>query len=238
MRIRLHVHTRAAIGHDDLLRPGRSMLYGMLTAADPTLGQLLHAHQWRGLAPFGHGGLHLDPPEPSGKRTGIIEIGTPLAPIGQAWVQTLRTWQFIDWGGAALHLEKWSIMEPPPMPNRGPVRWHTCTPILVRASHGTTRELAPGHKQYMPQLGYNARKKLKSLGLPDRAMVLGIKSTSDAITYKTLGDDKEDGAPKTGHLATVAVDAHPDALRALWCWGLGHQTSAGFGWIRDNRTMP
>lgn len=159
-----------------------------------------------------------------------MEIGTPLARLGRAVLEGLRDREYLDWGGVALRVTGVHVIPPPAGITRGYVSWRTATPVCLRNTvRGQTVYVLPGERGYEACLAGNLRRKAETLGLPPDLVVCGIPWAGTPRTYLTT----RDGGPRTGVRLRVNLRGHPDVLKALWCWGLGHGTGAGFGWVAE-----
>lgn len=237
MRLRLHLTTRArTIPWEELHRPGRALIYSLLTDADPQLAEEIHARGWgpRRMAPFGF----CPPVFPAAPRVraryaaggaGWMEIGTPVPRVAHALVTALTRRRVIDWGGTALHLRRLDLHAPPPTLATGRATWTTTTEIVIKnPGRGGLVWLLPGDSGWEGRLGRNLRRKAETLGLPADVTVLrALWSGPRRAHVVATGNDGR----KTGARARVTLRGHPRVLAALWCWGLGEATGAGFGWI-------
>lgn len=244
MRLRVHVYTAApAIPWEELHRPGRSLLYSLLDEADRPLAEEIHAHGWgpRRMAPFGF----CPPVFPTAARRhgvyaaggpGWLEIGTPVPGIAGRLAQSLTRRRVIDWGGIALRVNRIDLHTPPDDLSTGRTTWTTSTPITLRnTAPGGHTWLLPGDNGWEGRLGLNLRRKAETLGLPQDLTVCALlwHGAKRAHTVASGGDGKKRGAR-----ARVVLRGHPDVLRALWCWGLGEATAAGFGWVENRHPVP
>lgn len=240
MRVRVHVYTAAAsIPWPELHRPGRSLVYSLLRQQAAGLAEQLHGDGWRrGMVPFGF----CPPVFPEAARTsgvyaaggaGWLEIGTPVTEVARAVAEGLegRVGGYIDWGGVALRVNSAEVVDPPAELASGQVVWRTSTPVCVKAHdnrQGETRWLMPEDGGWLGRVGANARRKAETLGLRTRVTVQQVLWSGNPRMHVVASGG--DGA-KRGALAEVKVVGDPDALRALWCWGLGEANTAGMGWI-------
>jgi CRISPR-associated endoribonuclease Cas6 len=240
LRLRIEVTTSAPeLPWASVLRPGRSLLYDLLAHGAPDLGRQLHDGGYgpHGMVPFGHGA----PVFPDAVRRpgtyaagghGIIEAGSPVLEIVQAWADALAGRQLIDWGGVALHVRKIVPVDPPEFA-AGRARLRTLTPVVMkgsgRDSEGgrTTRQawVLPGEPEFAAYFAGNLQRKAETLGLePDVEL--------DAITW--AGPKRSfavSGGLKPGAAVEVELRGAPRILQAIWSWGLGQANSAGFGWV-------
>lgn len=240
MRLRIEVTTSASeLPWPEVLRPGRSLLYELLSRGAPELGEKLHAaglgpYQ---MVPFGHGA----PAFPAAPRRrgayavgghGLVEIGSPVEEIIDGWTRGLAGRDLIDWGGTAFRIRKASVIEPPSFAG-GRARLRTTTPVVMKGSGRddsgarTTRQawVLPGEPEFAPYFSGNLRRKAETLGLdPDVEL--------EAVTW--VGP-KRSFAVSSGLKPGAAIEAElcgaPRTLQAIWSWGLGQANSAGFGWV-------
>lgn len=243
MRLRIHVYTAAAqIPWPEVLRPGRALIYHLLTRGDRQLGEQLHTHGLpgrtsRGVAPFGHSGVRFPTAQPqpgvyAAGGAGFVELGTPLRTVALAWLRALDGLDYIDWGGVALRVNDAEVITPPPELETGRAVWETSTPVFLRTARTDGEAtILPGDTRYDGCLGRNTRRKLDALGIAGGMSVDTISSRAQR-SFVTAADTKGAGS-STGAPITVRVKGHPDALRAIWCWGLGQKTAAGLGWIGE-----
>ena len=240
MRLRIEVTTSASeLPWASVLRPGRSLLYDLLAHGAPDLGRRLHDGGLgpHGMVPFGHGA----PVFPGAVRRpgayvagghGVIEAGSPVLEIVQAWAGILAGRELIDWGGVALHVRKVVPADPPEFA-AGRARLRTLTPVVMKGSgrdgDGVRRTrqawLLPTDPEFAAYFAKNLRRKADTLGLdPDIEL--------DAITW--VGPKRSfavsDGL-KPGAAIEVELRGTPQTLQAIWSWGLGQANSAGFGWV-------
>jgi CRISPR-associated endoribonuclease Cas6 len=189
------------------------------------------------MVPFGHGA----PAFPTVRRRrgtysaggpGILEFGSPLPEVVEAWAGALHDQEVLDWGGVALRVRNVTALEPPAFVS-GLARLRTQTPVVMKGSgrdangDRTTRQawLLPDEPEFPTYFTQNLRRKAKTLGLePD--VELGAITWVGAKRSFAVGDGAKPGAP-------VEVELHGDAatLRAIWSWGIGQANAAGFGWV-------
>ncbi|MCL9793800.1 CRISPR-associated endoribonuclease Cas6 [Frankia sp. AgKG'84/4] len=163
---------------------------------------------------------------------GYVEIGSPLRVLVEAWAKVLLETPVLDWGGTALRVEAVDLVESPSFES-GRGRFRTATPVVMKGSGRgpdgvrTTRQafLVPSDVEWPGYFAQSLRRKAESLGL-DADVAL------EAITW--VGPRRSMATAK-GHKPGAAVEVDlsgaPETLRALWSWGLGQATSAGFGWV-------
>ncbi|ASO21529.1 CRISPR-associated endoribonuclease Cas6 [Actinoalloteichus hoggarensis] len=244
MRIRLHLSTQAThIPWDQLLRPGRGLIYRLLRETAPELGARLH-ESTRPM-PAGHGA----PVFPKARRVprryaaggpGHLELGSPIPGLAESWHQALTRTDTLDWGGTALRLHDAELL-PPPDFTAGTAEFQTETPVALRRLPSPDRpptpegepvrlpplpDLLPYEEGFAEALTANLRRKLDTLGLDPDITIDEITPTGPKRAF-TVGDGRQ-----TGATANVRLHGAPTALRALWSWGLGRGNAAGFGWIR------
>jgi CRISPR-associated endoribonuclease Cas6 len=240
VRLRVEVTTRASVlPWASVLRPGRSLLYDLLAHSAPDVGRRLHDGGLgpHGMVPFGHGA----PVFPDAARQpgtyaagghGIIEAGSPVLEIVEAWASALAGRELLDWGGMALHVRNVVPLDPPEFA-AGRARFRTLTPVVMKGSgrdgDGARRTrqawLLPTEPEFPAYFAGNLRRKAETLGLDP-----GVEL--EAITW--VGP-KRSFAVSDGLKPGAAVEAElrgaPETLRAIWSWGLGQANSAGFGWV-------
>jgi CRISPR-associated endoribonuclease Cas6 len=240
--VRLHLDVRTTaeqLPWREVLRPGRELVYSLLNGADPELGARLHSEGWgpHRMGPFGYGA----PVFPSARRRsaayavggrGRVELGSPLAAVVQAWAKSLAEQRVIDWGGAAFHVDRVHVVEPPSF-GSGYARLRTATPVVMKGSgrdeegRRTTRQawLLPTDVEFPVYFTGNLRRKAETLGL-DPEVTLERITWIGAKRSFAVGDGLKVGAP-----VEVELRGAPETLQALWSWGLGQANSAGFGWV-------
>jgi CRISPR-associated endoribonuclease Cas6 len=240
MRLRIEVATSATeLPWLSVLRPGRSFLYELLALAEPELGRRLHdggAGPY-GMVPFGYGAPYF--PDAGRRRgayavggRGVIEVGSPVPEIVEAWAAALAGRELIDWGGTALHVRNVTPVDPPEFAART-ARFRTITPVVMKGSgrdgDGTRVHrqawVLPAEPEFPQYFVGNLRRKAETLGLnPDVDL--------DAITWIgpkrsfAVSDGLKPGAP-----VEVELRGAQETLQAIWSWGLGQANSAGFGWV-------
>lgn len=240
MRLQLRVSTVATeIPWPSVLAPGRGIAYDLLAEAAPALGSRLHDHGWgpHGMVPIGYSA----PLFPLARRRrgvyaaggpGVVEFGSPLPEVVEAWARTLTGRKVIDWGGVALRLEEIILVEPPEF-DSGSARLRSQTPVVLKGSgkdlHGvrTTRQawLLPGAPEFAPYLENNLRRKAETVGVAPDICLDEITWVGPKRSFNVGGGNKP-GAP-----IEVIVHGDPKVLQAIWSWGLGQANSAGFGWV-------
>ena len=242
MRLRINVTTQSTeLPWDQVLRPGRGLVYHLLAEADPDLAGQLHDHGYgpHGMTPFGYGA----PVFPHAKRRpgryaiggrGYIELGSPLPELVAHWKQALTGRTLVDWGGVALQVRALTAVKPPDM-SAGRVEFRTVTPAVLKTLNpmpSPTRDIRssydilPYESGYLEALHRNLERKAKTLGLaPDFEI--------EKITWvgPKRGFSVQKGR-RTGTTLGVALRGSPDLLSAIWSWGLGQANTAGFGWIK------
>jgi CRISPR-associated endoribonuclease Cas6 len=241
MRLRLDVYTTAtSIPWPAVLAPGRALAYSLLHRSAPQLGATLRANGYgqHRVVPFGYGApIFQAAPAQRGVYTaggkGTIELGSPLPEITDAWLAALARWPVIDWGGVRLEVDDVHQVEPPGL-DAGQATMRTETPVVLKTAGGDARSpwLLPGEPGWAEHLVVNLGRKTDTLVLPDvtlrRVTWVGHKRT---FVVGSAGQGLRPGAP-----AEVALADDPRSLQAIWSWGLGQSNSAGFGWIRDDRS--
>lgn len=240
MRLRLEVTTAATeLPWASVLSPGRGLAYELLARTEPELGSQLHDSGWgpHRMVPFGHGA----PLFPAAARRpgvysaggrGIVELGSPLPVVVEAWARALQAYEVVDWGGVALRLAGVTAVDPPEF-SSGFARMRTQTPVVMKGSgrddNGTrtTRQawLLPGEPEFAAYVAQNLRRKAATLGLPPDVELDGITWVGAKRSF-AVGNGAKPGAP-----VEVDLRGDPATLRAIWSWGLGQANAAGFGWV-------
>ena len=64
---------------------------------------------------------------------GVMEAGSPLLEVVEAWASALAGRELIDWGGAALHVRSVVPVDPPGF-TAGRARLRTLTPVVMKGS--------------------------------------------------------------------------------------------------------
>jgi CRISPR-associated endoribonuclease Cas6 len=241
MRLRVYVRTAAReLPWAEVQRPGRGLCYTLLRESDPALAGRIHERGWgrHRMAPFGYSPpIFPNAPRLPGRYSlgggpGYLELGSPLVSVVEGWAKALAGRPILDWGGTALHVRNVELVDPPEF-EEGAAVMRTVTPVVMKGSgldengDRTTRQawVLPGEPEFAGFLAQNLRRKAETLGLdPDvsleRIVWAGAKRSIDVEKGKKIG------AP-----IGVELRGSPDALGAIWSWGLGQATSAGFGWV-------
>lgn len=240
MRLRVAVHTRAqSLQWREVLRPGRGLVYELLSFGAPELSARLHERGWgeTGMVPFGHSA----PTFPSTLRkrrryttggTGTVEFASPVPEIIEGLAKGLAQEHVLDWGGIALRVQGVDVVPPPDFAS-GKAVLRTSTPVVMKGSghneHGEriTRQawVLPTEPEFPAYFEGNLRRKAQTIGVDPEVSV-------QAITW--VGP-KRSFAVSQGHKPGAALEAEihgsPETLRCIWSWGLGQANSAGFGWV-------
>jgi CRISPR-associated endoribonuclease Cas6 len=161
-----------------------------------------------------------------------VELGSPLAAVVQAWAASLAAQRVIDWGGAAFHVDRVQVVEPPSFTS-GYARLRTTTPVVIKGSgrdmdgQRVTRQawLLPTDSEFPVYFTGNLRRKAETLGLDPEVSLERITWIGAKRAF-AVGDGLKVGAP-----VEVELRAAPQTLQAVWSWGLGQANSAGFGWV-------
>jgi CRISPR-associated endoribonuclease Cas6 len=240
MRLRLEITTQAQeVPWASVLAPGRGIAYDLLAGTAPELGIRLHDAGWGpyGMVPIGHSA----PVFPTARRTrgvyvaggrGVLEFGSPLVDVVEAWAWALRRRDVLDWGGVAFRVTGVSVLHPRDF-GSGRARMRTQTPVVLKGSGldsqgaRTTRQawLLPTEPEFPCYFERNLQRKAETLGLRPDVHLDSITWVGAKRSFAVSGGAKP-GAP-------VEVDLHgdPEVLRAVWSWGLGQANAAGFGWV-------
>ncbi|WP_218022275.1 CRISPR-associated endoribonuclease Cas6 [Nocardia amamiensis] len=183
MRLRLMFHTGAReLAWDDVLAPGRALAYTLLKGSAPELGAALHNSGYgpHGMAPFGYSApmfpaARKRPRVYSAGGPGVLEIGSPLPEVVEAWAKALLIMPVIAWGPAAFIVDQVELAEPPVFAS-GRAVFRTSTPVVMKGSgkdgSGVRRTrqawCLPGEPEWDFYLQGNLRRKAETLGLdPD-----------------------------------------------------------------------
>lgn len=240
MRLRLKIHTSAlSLPWEQVLKPGRSLIYGLLERGAPEVGARLHSEGMPpyGMVPFGHSA----PVFPLTRRQkgvyatggpGWLELGSPLPEIVEGLAKGLAGSDVLDWGGIAFRLDSMSAMEPPEFPD-GRARWRTTTPVVLKGSGRNDdgvrvkREawVLPGEPEFAEYFTQNLRRKAETLGLDQDVSLEAITWVGAKRSFAVAG------GLKPGARVEVELRGAPETLQSLWSWGLGQANSAGFGWV-------
>lgn len=240
MRLRVEVITSATeVPWQKVLAPGRSLAYDLLSRANRQLGQRLHEAGLgpHGMAPFGHSApVFPAAPRERGKYAaggrGVIEFGSPVPEIVEAWAGGLRRLELIDWGGVAFRLTGVTALDPPAFAD-GKARLRTSTPVVMKGSgrdeqgERTTRQawLLPTEDEFPAYFDQNLCRKMETLGLSAKVSLEAVTWVGPKRSFSN-GKGLKPGAP-----IEVELRGDPEGLQALWSWGLGQANSAGFGWV-------
>lgn len=239
MRVQVEVSTRAQeIPWKEVLRPGRGIVYELLAETAPELGKRVHEQGIGafGLAPFGHSAPRFpEAPRRRGKYSaggpGVVEFASPRSDVVEALADGLGRTPVLDWGGVALQRKSFSALAPPEFATgHGVLR--AATPVVVKGPPArdeqgqplrSQRWLLPGEPEWEVYFLQNLRRKAEALELdPD----VGLEAVLRVGPKQSYAVGK--GA-KVGAEVDVALSGAPETLQALWSWGLGVATSAGFG---------
>lgn len=240
MRLRVEVITSATeVPWPKVLAPGRALAYDLLSRKARGLGQALHDGGWgeHRMAPFGYSApIFPNAARARGKYAaggrGVIEFGSPLPEVIEAWAAGLRERELLDWGGVAFRLTGVTVVDPPMFAD-GRARLRTSTPVVMKGSgrdeHGerTTRQawLLPTENEFPVYFDQNLRRKMETLGLSAKVSLEAVTWVGPKRSFST-GKGFKPGAP-----IEVELRGDPEGLRAVWSWGLGQANSAGFGWV-------
>ncbi|MCY9785213.1 CRISPR-associated protein Cas6 [Nocardiopsis sp. EMB25] len=240
MRLRLTVRTTAkSLNWENVLRPGRGLIYDLLARGAPQLGERLHEHGWgqTGMTPFGHSA----PVFPSARRhrgtyavggTGVLEIGSPLPEVVEGLAKGLAGQSVLDWGGTAFRVETVDVLPPPDFVS-GTVLLRTSTPVVMKGSgqdeHGrrATRQawVLPTEPEFPTYFEANLRRKAATVGVDPDVTVQAITWVGPKRSF-SVGQGYKPGAAVEAELRGA-----PETLRSIWSWGLGQANAAGFGWV-------
>jgi CRISPR-associated endoribonuclease Cas6 len=240
VRLRIEVTTQASeLPWSDVLRPGRSILYDLLARSAPTLGVQLHDYGFApyGMVPFGYGApvfaqasRHRGVYAVGGR--GVIEVGSPVPEILQAWAAALAARDLIDWGGIAMRVRNVEAIEPPDF-GTGRARLRAVTPVVMKGSgrddsgDRVNRQawVLPTEPEFSQYFVGNLRRKAQTLGLDCDVELDAITWIGPKRSF-AVSDGLKPGAP-----IEAEVRGAPQTLQAIWSWGIGQANSAGFGWV-------
>ncbi|WP_246258325.1 CRISPR-associated endoribonuclease Cas6 [Amycolatopsis anabasis] len=223
-----------------MLKPGRAIVYEALRRAHPELGDQLHEQGWgsRRMRPFGY-----SPPRFPGARrrrgvyraggNGTVEIGSPLVEIVQAIANGLAEEKVWDWGGVALQVHAITPVFPPQF-GSGRARFRTLTPMVLKGPNRdatgarTDKQnwLLPGEPEWPAYFEQNLKRKAETLELDPDVTLEQVHFIGCKRSF-AVGQ----GA-KVCAGVEVELSGPPRTLQAIHDWGLGQDTSAGFGWVR------
>lgn len=240
MRLQIEIGTTATgLPWEHVLGPGRGVAYHLLSRAAPNLASQLHDLGWgpHRMTPIGHSA----PLFPSARRQrgqyaigghGLLEFGSPLTEVVQAWAAALRDTSVIAWGGTALRVRGVRVAHPPLFAS-GRARMRTTTPVVIKGSgrdeNGTRTArqawVLPGEPEFNAYLEKNLRRKAETLGLPPDIRLDAVTWVGPRRSF-TVGRGRKPGAP-----VEVELSGAPEVLRAVWSWGVGQSNVAGFGWV-------
>ncbi|PKW18797.1 CRISPR-associated endoribonuclease Cas6 [Saccharopolyspora spinosa] len=239
MRLQVEVTTRAReIPWREVLRPGRGIVYSLLSETAPELGASLHDRGWGryGMVPFGHSAPRF--PAVRGRRgvyaaggAGTVEFSSPLTEVAHALAAGLAGVRVLDWGGVALQVGR-VVPVFPPLFSDGSAVLRSVTPVVVKGPPGrdddgkrvrSQRWLLPGEPEWDVYFVQNLRRKAETLGLDPAVELESVTRVGPKRSF-AVG-----AGAKVGAEVDVELSGPPTTLQALWSWGLGAATSAGFG---------
>ncbi|WP_229680257.1 CRISPR-associated endoribonuclease Cas6 [Saccharopolyspora thermophila] len=137
----------------------------------------------------------------------------------------------LDWGGVALQVRR-VVPVFPPLFSEGTALLRTVTPVLVkgpprRDEQGcrlrSQRWLLPGEPEWEAYFVRNVKRKAETLGLDAGVELESVTRVGPKRSF-AVG-----AGAKVGAGVDVELSGPPQTLQALWSWGLGVATSAGFG---------
>lgn len=244
MRLRVELSTTVrVIPWDEVLRPGRGVVYHLLRRAAPALADRLHEQGWGPgrMVPFGYGAPVFPNARPARGRyaaggSGRWELGSPLPGMVDTWIDALAGQTMLGWAGIPLRVHRLVPVEPPRF-DSGRAEFRTSTPVVIRApvpagasdggdATGDRRvDRLPYEAGFAEAFGHNLRRKAETLGLAPDIAVERVTWVGAKRSF-AVKDGRQVGAP-----LGVVLRGSPEVLRALWSWGLGQANSAGFGWI-------
>jgi CRISPR-associated endoribonuclease Cas6 len=230
VRIILHVRAQAGpLAWDQVLTPGRGLIYRALADHDPDLGRQLHD---LGFGPYRLRPFCFCPPTfPSAPRvtaaysiggSGSVAFGSPLLVVGEAVAKAVAGLKVLQWATVPLEVGSVAAVDPPRFLS-GQAEWRTATPVVVKGGH-PDRFLLPDQPGWLEGLLGNLQRKAATLGL-DEAVEVELLWAGARRLFRV------DGSARIGAPVMVRVLAAPETLAGIWSWGLGQANSAGFGWI-------
>lgn len=195
-----------------------------------------------GLSPFGYSA----PVFPAARKRrgvyaaggpGVLELGSPLPEVVEAWAAALEAMPVIAWGPTAFIVDRVEAVEAPAFTS-GRAVFRTSTPVVMKASGQgssgvrTTRQAwcLPGEPEWDVYVEGNLRRKAETLGLGRDVTLEGVSWVGPKRSF-AVGSASGPGGKKPGACVEVAVSGPPAVLSALHSWGLGQANSAGMGWI-------
>jgi len=249
MRVRIEITTTASeIPWPDVLKPGRGLIYSLLNAADPELGQRIHEKGWgpHRLAPFGYSGpIFPHAPRKRGVYTaggrGYLELGSPVPEVGVALLTALAQRDTISWGPVQLRVLTVTVDKTPPPSST----FRTVTPVVLKSGRPPNliapsggQNCLPGEAEFAARLQANLQRKAETLGLDPAPALQRITWIGPRRSF-AVGDGYKPGAAVevelsgTGRPALIAPTGgqNGEILAALRDWGLGAANAAGFGWV-------
>ncbi|ASO21580.1 CRISPR-associated endoribonuclease Cas6 [Actinoalloteichus hoggarensis] len=241
MRLRVEVTTAAReIPWRDVLRPGRGIVYEILSEFAPELGARLHESGWGPyrMVPVGHSAPRFSGAARRRDRgryvtggPGVVEFSSPIPEVVEALTAGLSQARVLDWGGTALRVSGVTAVEPPEF-SAGTARMASVTPVVVKGPPAgddaggrvrAQRWLLPGEAEWEVFFLRNLRRKAESLGLDPEVGLTEVWRVGPKRSF-AVGDGKKVGAE-----VGVTLAGAPETLRAVSSWGLGVANLAGFG---------
>ena len=245
MRLRVTFHTSArALGWGDVLAPGRALSYALLKQSAPELGSALHEKGWGpfGMVPFGYSAPLFPAARPrpgvyAAGGPGIVELGSPLSAVVEAWAGALASMPVIAWGATAFIVDRIEAVEAPVFAS-GRAVFRTVTPVVMKSSGRDeagvrSRRQAwclPGEPEWDVYMQGNLRRKAVTLGLDEDVTLERVGWVGPKRSF-AVGSANGPGGKKPGACVEVTLAGPPRTLSALSSWGLGQANSAGMGWI-------
>ncbi|MFE5843841.1 CRISPR-associated endoribonuclease Cas6 [Streptomyces niveus] len=167
----------------------------------------------------------------------MLEFGSPLPEVVEAWAAALVSVPVIAWGPTAFVVDRVEAVEAPAFPS-GRAVFRTSTPVVMKASGKddsgarTTRQAwcLPGEPEWDVYVEGNLRRKAETLGLDQDVTLEGVSWVGPKRSF-AVGSTVGRGGKKPGACVEVALSGPSETLSALRSWGLGQANSAGMGWI-------
>jgi CRISPR-associated endoribonuclease Cas6 len=80
-------------------------------------------------------------------------------------------------------------------------------------------------------LAHGLRRRAEALTGASQHLRIDVRGPAGPARSFLVSSSEDREVRYAGVPLRIAVTARPQVLRALWCWGIGQQTAAGFGWI-------
>ncbi|WP_240487040.1 CRISPR-associated endoribonuclease Cas6 [Actinomadura flavalba] len=167
----------------------------------------------------------------------MLELGSPLLAVVEAWAAALASMPVIAWGATAFIVDDIQPVDAPAFPS-GRATFRTETPVVMKGSgrdeHGTrtTRQAwcLPSDPEWEVFVQNNLRRKAETVNLDPDVSVEGVGWVGAKRSF-AVGSSRGAGGRKPGACVEITVSGPPETLSALHSWGLGQANSTGMGWI-------